>query len=218
MIIHDYTEKLTKHPTRIYPNRMLEEISVIVVHHSLTLRSMAGSNAEGYANFHVNNYGWPGIGYTFVIEPDGMIKQTFPLTKLTYHAGSANRYSLGICLSGDFRSEKPTAEQYEALMWLINHLKSILLKKIEVKGHSEMPSYSWKPCPVISMDKVRKDVEDWSVKQMEENPSNWAKEAWKKAERKGVLDGTKPRDSLTRQELAVILDRVGFLDSLPDKK
>lgn len=42
-------------------------------------------------------------------------------------------------------------------------------------------------------------------------PAAWAKGAWEKATAAGVLDGTRPTDTLTRQELAVVLDRVGVL-------
>lgn len=45
-----------------------------------------------------------------------------------------------------------------------------------------------------------------------DNPDAWAAESWEKAERKGVLDGTRPRDTVTRQELASVLDRIGALD------
>ena len=40
----------------------------------------------------------------------------------------------------------------------------------------------------------------------------WAAEAWQKAKDKGVLDGTRPLDPVTRQELAVVLDRLWLLD------
>ena len=42
--------------------------------------------------------------------------------------------------------------------------------------------------------------------------ADWAAEAWQRARDKGVMDGTRPRDTLTRQELAVVLDRLGLLD------
>lgn len=44
-----------------------------------------------------------------------------------------------------------------------------------------------------------------------ENPSSWAAIAWQEAVRKGVLDGTRPFDPITRQEMAVILSRLGHL-------
>lgn len=45
----------------------------------------------------------------------------------------------------------------------------------------------------------------------QDNVSEWAKESWEKAVANGVLDGKRPIDNLTRQEMAVILDRLGLL-------
>ena len=45
----------------------------------------------------------------------------------------------------------------------------------------------------------------------EDRPAPWAAEAWRRAAERGVLDGTRPRDCLSRQELAVVLDRLGLL-------
>ena len=41
--------------------------------------------------------------------------------------------------------------------------------------------------------------------------SDLAAEAWRKASDKGVLDGTRPTDPVTRQELAVVLDRLNLI-------
>lgn len=42
-------------------------------------------------------------------------------------------------------------------------------------------------------------------------PSDYAKTAWKKAMDKGVFDGTNPKNNVTREQLAVILDRLGLI-------
>ena len=39
-------------------------------------------------------------------------------------------------------------------------------------------------------------------------PSSWAKEAWEWAKKEGLLDGTRPKDPLTREEFAVVLKRL----------
>lgn len=41
-------------------------------------------------------------------------------------------------------------------------------------------------------------------------PSDYATDAWSKATAKGVLDGTRPREALTREQLAVVLSRLGL--------
>lgn len=40
---------------------------------------------------------------------------------------------------------------------------------------------------------------------------SWAKESWEKAHKAGIMDGTRPRDNMTRQEVAVVIDRLGLL-------
>ena len=45
-----------------------------------------------------------------------------------------------------------------------------------------------------------------------EAPDTWAAAAWEKAKSTGVLDGTRPRDPLTRQEFAVVLSKLRLLD------
>ena len=39
-------------------------------------------------------------------------------------------------------------------------------------------------------------------------PSSWAKEAWEWAKKEGLLDGTRPKDGLTREEFAVVLKKL----------
>lgn len=43
--------------------------------------------------------------------------------------------------------------------------------------------------------------------------SGWARDAWTKAVAAGVFDGTKPRSPLTREQAAVVLDRLHLLDA-----
>ncbi len=62
---------------------------------------------------------------------------------------------------------------------------------------------------VKSFGLKRKEVTQVSQKQ---EVSSWAKESWKKATEKKIIDGTNPKGNLTREQLAVILDRVGLLD------
>ncbi len=39
-------------------------------------------------------------------------------------------------------------------------------------------------------------------------PSSWAKKEWEWAKNKGLLDGNRPKDSITREELAIVLYRL----------
>lgn len=57
---------------------------------------------------------------------------------------------------------------------------------------------------------------DWKAEaetvRPEDLPDRWAADAWALAYDRGILDGTRPRDPVTRQELAVVLERLGLLD------
>jgi len=69
---------------------------------------------------------WPsghGIQYCKFIERDGIIMSGRKEHELTWHAGRINRISIGICLAGDFRLERPTNAQINSLVEIINELK-----------------------------------------------------------------------------------------------
>ncbi|MCS1350330.1 N-acetylmuramoyl-L-alanine amidase [Mechercharimyces sp. CAU 1602] len=128
----------------------------IIIHHSLTKRNLAGSNAESYARYHVG-LGWPGIGYHFVIEADGTIKYCHSLGVMSYHVGNHNRYCVGICLSGDFRYEEPTQAQKECLRRLHAYLTGALPNYKKTLGHCELSGYEWKQCPVFDYTATLKE-------------------------------------------------------------
>lgn len=48
-------------------------------------------------------------------------------------------------------------------------------------------------------------------KVIEQHPDKWAETAWQAASKQGILDGTRPRAALTRQELAIVLERVDIV-------
>jgi uncharacterized protein YigE (DUF2233 family) len=150
----DLRHSLPKHAWRRYPKRKKEEIEIIALHHSLTEEG----SAEAFARYHVSKYGWPGIGYAYVIGKDGTVYICHDIETMTYHVGNSNRKSIGICLVGDFRTQKPTPAQYQAALELVRELQRIIPHTV-IKGHSELPGYSWKQCPVIDMTQFRKDVE-----------------------------------------------------------
>ncbi|HHN48737.1 MAG TPA: N-acetylmuramoyl-L-alanine amidase [Bacteroidales bacterium] len=153
--LKDFREKLTRHPSKLFPTRVLSAITNIAVHHSAT---KTGS-AEIYARFHVNDLNWPGIGYHFVIEKDGTIKWTNNLQTVSYHVGNSNRTAVGICLTGDFREQEPTGEQWSSLFGLLKTLMVELnLSHDSVWGHSQFPGYESKACPCIDMTWVRQQL------------------------------------------------------------
>ena len=53
---------------------------------------------------------------------------------------------------------------------------------------------------------------EYVKKQNEKAVSDYAKSVWEKATNAGIFDGTRPQAPLTRQEAAVLMDRLGMMD------
>ena len=107
----DLVSSLPKHPTLApYPKRT-KPVSMIVIHHADTPKT---TTVQQIARYHV--YGerrdkdgkllkgpWPGIGYHFVIAPDGVIYQCQSADTRSFHVGGEpNNYSIGVSLIGRF--------------------------------------------------------------------------------------------------------------------
>lgn len=106
-----------------YESRKVDEIKLVVVHHSATQSGTPGA----FARFHVETRGWPGIGYHFVVGKKGELWRTNALTTVSYHARGHNRESVGVCLVGDFTEAPPSAVQLAALEGLLRWLVAKLL-------------------------------------------------------------------------------------------
>lgn len=88
--------------------------------------------------------------------------------------------------------------------WFPLHGKTMDVFRIDVK----------KAMNGETVDEGKKDNDVADVN----TPATWAKEAWEKASEKvgidgeTIMDGTRPTDNITRQEIAVVLNRLGLLD------
>lgn len=86
--------------------------------------------------------------------------------------------------------------------------KSYALTYAKIAGYGR-PDYSM--VPVEEPEKEETPMEPKAV-------ADWAASAWEKAhakigrDGKPIMDGTRPTDNITRQEVAVILDRLGLLE------
>ncbi|GEK88874.1 LysM domain-containing protein [Alkalibacterium putridalgicola] len=161
----DYRNKVVRHAWKKFPVLDMKGKTEIAIHHSLTRQGLSGSNAEGFARYHVNANGWPSIGYSYVIEPDGTIKFCNPINWRTYHVGNSNNFSVGICLTGDFRYEEPTDEQKESLRLLVARLKKEYPQINRVRSHNEYPDYYWKSCCEFDYEEVLAEKPKLPVKE-----------------------------------------------------
>jgi N-acetyl-anhydromuramyl-L-alanine amidase AmpD len=112
-------DALEKHPSKRYGSRDMAHVNEITIHHT------AGSQGpEEVARLHVYDNDWPGIGYHYMIDPNGVVFQTNEDRTLSYHNSQTNTTSLGIALIGNFELHEPTASQYRALKSLIRKLQA----------------------------------------------------------------------------------------------
>lgn len=59
--------------------------------------------------------------------------------------------------------------------------------------------------------KIKNKVGDLEMAKDTNTVSDWAKEAWNWVKEKGLLDGTRPQEAITREEMAVVLQRLANL-------
>jgi hypothetical protein len=147
--IVDMRNNLPMHPTKHYKDRP-SPYTHIAIHHSLT----SGGSAEAFARFHIQEHDWPGIGYAYVVHPDGKIEWCHEFNTWTYHVGTHNKYTLGIVNIGNFNQTHPTEEQWTACLYLTARLAMGIPPK-DVKGHQEYDGYDWKLCPGVNWDMIK---------------------------------------------------------------
>jgi N-acetylmuramoyl-L-alanine amidase len=103
-----------------YDSRTVSAIKLFIIHHSdgpLT-ETVQDINQQHLAR------GFNGIGYTWVITPDGKIYQGRPVSATPAAAEGANHDGVSVCLIGDFQpgtegySGNPTSQQIASLKHL----------------------------------------------------------------------------------------------------
>ncbi len=124
-------------PGNQYPTRHLTQIRHLVIHHTGGEPTVT---PQDIAAFHVNDpqHKWPGIGFHFVIAPDGTIYQTNRLETACFHVAHHNLSTVGIAFVGRFDDSAPSEAQVRSgsslLAWL---LQEIHLPLDSIVGHQE---------------------------------------------------------------------------------
>lgn len=187
--------------------KKLKSVDYLVIHHTA---SQHDAPIEEIHRWHKER-GWVGTGYHFLIRFDGSVEGGRPEDAVGAHVEGYNTRSLGIALNGDFMAYTPTPEQMTSLVAL---LRELLAKhpQAEVVAHKHLEATA---CPGAKFpwDTLQKLLRSPAQKN---TPSPWAEKSWQKAIANLIMDGTRPHDPLTREELAVILDRLGLLKEKVD--
>jgi len=156
--VGDVRFSLPASTTKYYVWRGWSAIRQVVIHHT------AGANrdftAREVAEYHVVDRGWPGIGYHFLVHPDGRIEYVGNLRTVRYHCGRHNAASIGICLAGDFTTAYPAGGQLMRARMLVNGLWREVGREMPVFGHCELVNTGYGPteCPGRTWPRWRERV------------------------------------------------------------
>ena len=193
------------------PYAMVPEF--IVVHNTANDASARNEIAYMISN---NNQ----VSFHYAID-DKEIVQGIPENRNAWHAGDGNgpgnRKGIGIeiCYS---KSGGPRFIQAEknAAKFIASKLKEKNWGIDKVKKHQD---FSGKYCPHRTLDMGWQRFLDMVQNELNElkgaekvadkdKPSNWAKEAWEWAKKEGYLDGKRPKEPITREEMAIVIKRL----------
>ena len=155
--------------------------------------------------------------FHFAVD-DKEIIQGIPENRNAWHAGDGNGpgnrkgISIEICysLSG---GPKFIAAEKLAAKFVAFKLKEKGWDISKVKKHQD---FSGKYCPHRTLDMgwqrfldmVQAELKGGSAVADKNAPSSWAKAAWDWAKKENWMDGTRPKDNLTREEFAVVLKKL----------
>ena len=124
---------------------MARKIDKIILHCAATPEGR-DVKMETIKSWHVKGNGWSDIGYHFVIELDGAVKNGRPLHRSGAHTKGHNATSIGVCYVGGIdKDKKPkdtrTEAQRKAMDQLIADLK-MDHPTASVHGHNEFSGKS----------------------------------------------------------------------------
>ena len=97
------------------------QVKYIVLHHSAVSRKDNQNQFDAIRKGHIEK-GYGNIGYNWLIEPSGDLKEGRKQDKPGAHCYGRNHDSLGICIAGNFSKEYPTILQEDSLFILLNTL------------------------------------------------------------------------------------------------
>ena len=190
-----------------------------VIMDSITIHSTANpkSTAINERNWLVNPSNTRNASWHIAVD-DKECVEAIPLNEQAYHSGSSkgNNSSIGIeiCESGNRKQTIQNAIELVAKMlhernWNISNLR----RHFDWSGKNcpnIMSANNWADWHKFKAD-VKKELDKLtkpSTPVIGITPDVWAKDDWEWATKEGYMDGTRPKDNLTRQEMAIIIKRI----------
>ncbi len=139
--------------------RPMSQVKYLCIHHSA---GPANQTPNDIARYHVKSLGWGGVGYHFIITPNGTCYYVGDLTTARAHVYNYNHLALGICLIGTFMNgQLPSKAQINSAHLLCSQL---LFRTPELPGtdgwedlvgHKQLGATA---CPGDSWDQYRQKI------------------------------------------------------------
>lgn len=174
----------------------------IILHHAA-----GNGSVESVHNYH-KSLGWSGIGYHYYVRKDGSIYRGRPEEMVGGHTSGYNYCSIGICAEGNFETDVMSDAQRDAIRALVLDIRTRYPDTKTIK-HKDVAATACpgKNYPFDYIAAAEPDPEDTPV----EPTLDWETEKalardW--AMIKGISDGERPNDNVTRQEMWVMLYRL----------
>lgn len=194
----------------------------IILHHA----EAKSASVEEVNRWHLER-GWTGIGYHFYIRKDGRIYRGRPEWAVGAHAQGHNSRSVGICVEGAYMTETMPKAQFDALVWLVRE-EMARYPGAKVLRHRDVNStdcpgvnYPWKALlaalspekeeTALTYNQFKAFLQRYEKENECRNASAWASDAWKTLTDAGITDGSAPQAPLTREQFAVMLQRLGLI-------
>lgn len=214
--------------------RPLSDIRYIVIHYTAN----DGDSDQNNGTYFHNNY--VGSSAHYFVDSDS-ITQSVPDNFVAYHCGAntykhkdcRNYNSIGIEICDDVRNG--TIYPSEKTIQNVLELTRSLMQKYDIPVEHIIRHYdvTGKICPAYWVDDAKwknefwnkiegqneemtkedifKIIQEYETEKGKNTVSDWAKFAWAKAQSKGIMDGSRPKSPVTREQLAAVLDRLGLL-------
>lgn len=174
----------------------------IILHHAA-----GNGTAESIHKYHVS-LGWKGIAYHYYVRKDGTIYRGRPEDTVGGHTSGYNSRSIGVCAEGNFETDVMSDAQRDAIRALVLDIRTRYPDTQTIK-HKDVAATACpgKNYPFDYIAAADPDPEDTPV----EPTLDWETEKalardW--AMLKGISDGERPNDNVTRQEMWVMLYRL----------
>lgn len=129
-------------PTHIEPLRT--PVPYVIIHHTYipaacNTTEQCAAAMRSMQNYHIS-LDWGDIGYHFCVGSEGGVYEGRGWQTLGIHAGPANKFSVGICLIGDWRVQQPPEKMLKAVQALIKTgiRNGAISPDYKLKGHSQV--------------------------------------------------------------------------------